>query len=55
MLVWLSLSLLLVAVLAVPVGRARTGDYFAPTSLFVATWCGTLGLVSSWVSCHTAR
>jgi hypothetical protein len=40
----LAVCLLFVALVAVPIGRARTGDYFSPPSLFVASWCGTLGL-----------
>jgi hypothetical protein len=42
----LGISLLLIATLAVPISRARTGDFFTPSSLFVATWCGALGLYS---------
>jgi hypothetical protein len=44
MYVWLSACLLLIAVLAVPVSRVKTGDFFSPAALFVASWCGTLGL-----------
>ncbi|MCL4849515.1 MAG: oligosaccharide repeat unit polymerase [Acidobacteria bacterium] len=32
------------ALLAVPVARRLTGDYFPPAALIVSTWCATLGL-----------
>src|SRR5215475_2259515 len=39
---WLPLVLFSAAGLAIPVGRWRTGEFFAPASLFASTWCGAL-------------
>lgn len=41
-LLWVILTA--IALLAVPVGRRLTGDYFPPAVLVVATWAVTLGL-----------
>ncbi len=41
---YLSLSLLLLAMAAVPLGRRLTGDYFHPAVLVLGTWAATLGL-----------
>ena len=40
----LSVILTVLAILAVPVGRRITGDYFSPAVLVVTTWAITLGL-----------
>src|SRR5262245_64056607 len=39
---WLPLVLFSAAGLAIAVGRWRTGEFFAPASLFASTWCGAL-------------
>jgi hypothetical protein len=39
-----SIALILTALLAVPISRRLTGDYFSPPAIVLIAWCGTLGL-----------